>query len=123
MSLQSNSNIINLLDDDDDLIPGPLHPGMKRPAVAAFKPPPMKKPKKPAKGFALIWINHNGPGQSRSWGEMDLDVMGIYSTKALAEEAKQEIVDEHEQCGYGDILVGDDEIDLIIREAPLVFEE
>ena len=48
--------------------------------------------------------------------------MGIYPTKAAAEEAKRNVMSQHMQCGNGDILVGgcwDDEVDLVIRDAPL----
>jgi hypothetical protein len=137
MSLQTNASIINLWDaDEDDSIPGPssltysaVVPGIKRPAVvpASAKQPAKKKPKKPSKGFALLWVAHNGRGnQSRSWRQKDLRVVGIYSSKALAEEAKERLMEQHDQAGYGDILVGgtwDDEIDLVIRDAPLFFEE
>jgi hypothetical protein len=48
--------------------------------------------------------------------------MGVYPTKADAENAKRHIMSQYECCGHGDILVGgtwEDEIDLVIREAPL----
>ena len=48
--------------------------------------------------------------------------MGVYPTKAAAEDAKQNIMNQHECCGHGDILVGgsdEDEIDLVIRETTL----
>jgi hypothetical protein len=141
MSLQTNANIVNLFDDGDDSIPGPSSltyraatvSATKRPAMvpavvpASAKQPAMKKPKKPSKGFALIWVAHNGRGnRSQTWRQKDLRVVGIYSTKASAEEAKERLMEQHEQAGYGDILVGgtwDDEIDLVVRDAPLFFEE
>lgn len=137
MSLQTNPNLVNLLDnDDDDSIPGPvfLNPpavavqGIKRPAVAAVpvKKPATKKPKKPSKGFALLWVCTHGKGQSRSWRQKDLKVVGIYPSKALAEEAKQKLMEKYARAGHGDIVVGgtwEDEIDLVIRDAPLFLEE
>jgi hypothetical protein len=52
--------------------------------------------------------------------------MGVYPSKAAAEEAKKQIMSRHECYGHGDICVGgtwEDEIDLVIREAPLHLEE
>ncbi len=48
--------------------------------------------------------------------------MGVYPSKAAAEEAKRVLMSRHECYGHGDIVVGgtwEDEIDLVIREAPL----
>ena len=133
MSLQNNTNLVNLLEDDDDeSIPGPVFQ-RKRPAVTvptaasapAKKPAPPKKPKQ-TKAFTLIWVCTHGKGQSRKWRQKDLKVIGVYSTKAAAENAKQELMSKYECCGHGDILVGgmwDDEIDLVIRDTPLFLDE
>merc|ERR1712129_141731 len=85
--------------------------------------PPKKKARvKPSKAFCVIWVCTHGKGQSRNWRKKDLKIMGVYPSKTAAEEAKRDIMSQYECCGHGDILVGgcwDDEIDLVIREAPL----
>lgn len=48
--------------------------------------------------------------------------MGVYPSKEAAEEAKRQLMSRYMCCGHGDIIVGhtwEDEIDLVIREAPL----
>ncbi|KAL3905149.1 MAG: hypothetical protein SGILL_009795 [Bacillariaceae sp.] len=89
--------------------------------IAAARQPPKKK-SKPTKAFTLIWVCTHGKGRRSSWRKKDLQIVGIYPSKAAAEEAKREVMSQHEQCGHGDILVGgcwDDEVDLVIRDAPL----
>jgi hypothetical protein len=99
----------------------------KRPAVATKNNATKKKAKKTSpKMYALIWICTHGKGQQRAWRQKDLKIVGVYASKALAEAAKEHVMSQHECCGHGDILVGgswDDEIDLVIREAPLFLEE
>lgn len=104
-------------------------PNTKRKAEIATmqqqqKTPPKKKAKvsKPTKAFSLIWVGVHGRGQRRNWRKKDLKIVGIYPSKGAAEEAKRDIMDQHTCCGHGDILIGgmwDDEVDLVIREAPL----
>ena len=90
--------------------------------IAATSQPPKKKTN-PTKAYSLIWICTHGKGRnSKAWRQKDLKIMGIYATKADAEEAKRKVMGQYECCGHGDILVGPtcwDEIDLVIREAPL----
>jgi hypothetical protein len=85
---------------------------------------PPKKKAKPSTAFSLIWVCTHGKGRNRkAWRGKDLKIMGIYSTKAIAEEAKRNVMRQYDCCGHGDILVGptwEDEIDLVIREAPLL---
>lgn len=53
-----------------------------------------------------------------------MKIMGIYPSKQAAEDAKRNVMDQNECCGHGDIVVGgtwEDEIDLVIREAPMFF--
>ena len=81
----------------------------------------MKKAKT-SKAYSLIWICSHGKGQRRAWRQKDLKIIGVYPSKKDAEEAKRTVMSRHNCCGHGDILVGgswDDEIDLVIREAPL----
>lgn len=124
MSLQNNTNVINLFDDDsDDDLLNPRPPKRKT-TTAVVKPPPKKK--KTNKGFALLWICTHGKGQTGVWTKKDLKVLGVYPTKALAQAAKDQVMSQHDCCGHGDICVGDfeeDEIDLVIRDTPLYLEE
>ena len=153
MSLNNHSNIVNLLDGDDDsgdelLNQGPIFkraitaPSLASavtPAAAARSVdttttalPPAKrikraalKPKKPSKGFALLWICTHGKGKRSSWRQKDLKIIGVYPTKEKAQEAKQQVMSEHDCYGHGDICVGgtwEDEIDLVIRDTPLYLE-
>lgn len=77
----------------------------------------------PSKAFCLIWVCTHGKGRNRrSWRNKDLKIMGVYPSKADAENAKRRVMSQYDCCGHGDILVGgtwEDEIDLVIREAPL----
>lgn len=72
--------------------------------------------------FCLIWIcTHGKGGTRRTWRQKDLKIMGVYSTKADAEDAKRQLMQQHECYGHGDICVGgtwEDEIDLVVREGP-----
>lgn len=86
---------------------------------------PPKKKAKPSKAYSLIWVCTHGKGRNRNWRKKDLQIMGTYSSMNEAELAKQKLMSQYECCGHGDILVGDtwdDEIDLVIREAPLFLE-
>ena len=152
MSLSNHSNIVNLLDGDDDsgdelLNQGPIFKRAVTPAdvarnsvgattsfhhsnTATALPPTKKrksaiKPKKPTKGFALLWICTHGKGRRSSWRQKDLKIVGVYPTKEKAQEAKQQVMSEHDCYGHGDICVGgtwEDEIDLVIRDTPLYLE-
>jgi hypothetical protein len=87
--------------------------------------PPKKKQKTASKAFSLLWICTHGKGRSKTWRKKDLQVVGVYPSKAAAEEAKKQVMSRHLCCGHGDICVGDtweDEIDLVLREAPLHLE-
>lgn len=133
----STENVLDLTlsDSDDENIPAPsgltrkntpssgskTTPGVVRKATSTTAKVPKKKAK-PTKAFSLIWVCTHGKGRSRTWRQKDLKIVGIYPSKAAAEEAKRDVMSEHDCCGHGDILVGgcwDDEIDLVIREAPL----
>jgi len=72
----------------------------------------------PSKPHALLWICAAGKGRGKAWKQSALKVMGVYFDKAAAEKKKREIMEEHECCGHGDIMVGgtwEDEIDLVVR--------
>ncbi len=86
--------------------------------------PQQKKKTKATKAFCLIWVCTHGKGRRSNWRKKDLKIVGVYPSKSHAEEAKRKVMSEHECCGHGDISVGgcwDDEIDLVIREAPMTF--
>ena len=100
--------------------------------VAARKqPPPSKKKKtklkKNEQPHCLIWVCTHGKGHSRSnWRQKDLKIVGVYANKAAAEDARRNVMSQHTCCGHGDILVGgtwEDEIDLVIRPAPLFLDD
>lgn len=89
--------------------------------VTATKAPPKKKVK-PTKAYSLIWVCTHGKGRRSSWRQKDLKIVGVYSSKQAAEQAKEHVMTVNPAYGHGDICVGDtweDEIDLVIREAPL----
>lgn len=98
----------------------------KRPAaVVTVKRKAPKKRKKSELPHCLLWVCTHGKGRSRNWTHSALKVVGVYNSKAAAEQAKRDVMAQHDCCGHGDILVGgcwDDEIDLVIREAPLFME-
>jgi hypothetical protein len=66
-----------------------------------------------------LWICGAGKGQGRQWKQKALKIVGIYATKAAAEQKRQQVILANGgECGHGDICVGDtweDEIDLVIR--------
>mmetsp|Transcript_30895 Transcript_30895/g.61171 ORF Transcript_30895/g.61171 Transcript_30895/m.61171 type:complete len:167 (-) Transcript_30895:16-516(-) len=85
---------------------------------------PAKK-KKSEMPHCVIWVCTHGKGQSKNWRQKDLKIAGVYSSKEAATTAKHEVMQQHECCGHGDILVGgcwDDEIDLVVREAPMFLD-
>jgi hypothetical protein len=85
------------------------------------KAPPPKKLKKSEQPHCLIWVCTHGKGQSRSWRAKDLKLVGVYSSKAAAENVKRNVMAQHECCGHGDILVGgccDNEIDWWFEKHP-----
>ena len=97
----------------------------KRPATAGTKAKQALK-RKCDKPHCLIWVCHHGLGRARTWSNSKLKIIGVYPSKQKAEEAKEKVMSEYENCGYGDILVGDtweDEIDLVIREAPTFLDD
>ena len=112
--------------DDDDVIDltadeKPLSKPTKKRASPPAAGAPAKKSKPPAKAskpHALLWICAAGKGQGRAWKQKALKVVGVYADKAAAEQKKREVMEAHDCCGHGDILVGDtweDEIDLVVR--------
>lgn len=92
-------------------------PPAPKPAPAATKRPveqpravPAKPPAKKAKAaapHALLWICAAGKGQGRAWKAKALKVIGVYATKEAAETKKTQLMERYENCGHGDILVGD----------------
>jgi hypothetical protein len=89
---------------------------------------PTKAPKAPKvskvlvkdQPHVLIWVCHNGLGQSRCWSKKSLKIVGVYGSKLEAETKKEQVMSRYENCGHGDILTGgtwEDEIDLVIRPA------
>mmetsp|Transcript_27988 Transcript_27988/g.39425 ORF Transcript_27988/g.39425 Transcript_27988/m.39425 type:complete len:144 (-) Transcript_27988:136-567(-) len=142
MSLSEKKNVVDLLNDDVDDFSIPPGSGLKRKKAAATtatpshsakrstvtpaKAKPSKKATKKQKSFALIWVGTNGKGRSQKWRQKDLKIVGVYGSKALAEVAKRNVMSQYENCGHGDILVGgcwDDEVDLVIREAPMFLDD
>lgn len=102
------------------------HTSTSSSSSSIVSPPPKKKVKAmPSTVYSLIWVCTHGKGkQRRSWRKKDLKIVGVYPSKNAAEEAKQDVMSRYDCCGHGDILVGgtwEDEIDLVIREAPMHF--
>jgi hypothetical protein len=92
------------------------------PSSSVISEPPAKKPRAPPKSslkpHVLIWICHHGTGQSNKWSMKNPKVIGVYRSKEEAEQKKSQVMSQYQQCGYGDILIGDswnDEIDLLVR--------
>ena len=86
----------------------------------ASKPSKATKVAKKELPHVLIWVSHNGTRPGSGWTNKSLRIVGVYGSKVEAENKKNEIIDQHETAGYGDILVGDtcwDEIDLVVRPA------
>jgi hypothetical protein len=141
-------------DDDDDIIPAASGLRVAAPTAAAANPAASKRPssasteqqqqqpqsanittkkqkttktpKHTNKGYALIWVCCHGKGARRSaWRQKDLKIVGVYPSKAKAQEAKESLMSQYTCCGHGDILVGgtwEDEIDLVIRETQLYLD-
>lgn len=89
-------------------------------AVSAAPKAPRAPPKKNQQPHVLIWVCHCGPSQSGKWTGRNLKIVGVYKNKEEAEAKKTQVMNQYEQCGHGDILVGDtcwDEIDLVVRPA------
>lgn len=81
---------------------------------------PPKKKKVVVQPHVLIWVCHHGPNMQGKWNGNNLKVIGVYATKEAAVAKKHQMIDQHGNGGYGDLLVGDswsDEIDLEIRKA------
>lgn len=103
---------------------GLVSPAVSNRSSQKIRQQPPKKKSKPSKAFSLIWVCTHGKGRRSSWRKKDLKIVGIYPSKNAAEEAKRNIMSQHDCCGHGDILVGgtwEDEVDLVIREAPMHF--
>jgi hypothetical protein len=86
------------------------------PAVKPARKPAQKRAN--TKPHALLWICSAGKGQSRTWKQKSLKVIGVYASKDDAERKKAELMNQYDCCGHGDILVGgtwEDEIDLVVR--------
>jgi hypothetical protein len=99
-----------------------------RPTDSTARQPPKKKRKTAAQmPHCIIWVCTHGKGQCRrQWRQRDLKIVGIYSTRQAAESAKLVLMQDYECCGHGDILTGgswEDEIDLVIRPAPLFLDK
>ena len=65
----------------------------------------------------VLWLPHHGKGRRKTWSKMR--VLGVFATKKDADEHKRKVMQQHECCGHGDILVGGtwaDEIDLIVKK-------
>ena len=121
----SDDDVIDLTADDKPLqsrakLTG-TKPTKKRASPAATAAPAAKKSKpaaKASKPHALLWICAAGKGQGRAWKQKALKVVGVYASKAAAEDKKRAVMEKHDCCGHGDILVGgtwEDEIDLVVR--------
>ncbi len=83
-----------------------------------------KKKTKPTKAYCLIWVTPHGISPRRHWTKMQLKIVGVYASKADAEQEKRNLMNKYENGGYGDIdLDGtyDGEISLVVREAPMNF--
>ena len=77
-------------------VTGRKNPAATRSAPTAARPPAAKKAK-PAKAYSLIWVCHwgkcGGPGaQNKPWRKKDLKIVGIYATKAAAEQVIMHIM-------------------------------
>ena len=138
--VMSNKGIINVLDSDDEALPEPSGLSFSISSDASHRATPITsqsvnkraattaiiksvpKKVKPSKAFCLIWVCTHGKGRRSSWRKKDLQIVGVYASKDAAQKAKEEVMSRYDCCGHGDILVGgcwDDEIDLVIREAPM----
>jgi len=87
-------------------------------ANKSTKAPKVPKVAKKDLPHVLIWVCHNGARQGSGWTNHSLRVVGVYGSKSEAEQKKDAVMNQYEQCGHGDILVGGscwDEIDLVIR--------
>eukprot|EP01032_Pedospumella_encystans_P008199 gene8199-9758_t len=92
-----------------------IAPNVTNKATKAPKAPKVAKKDLP---HVLIWVCHNGTRQGSGWTNHSLRIVGVYGSKAEAEQKKLAVMNQYEQCGHGDILVGGtcwDEIDLVIR--------
>ena len=64
----------------------------------------------------LLWVPHNGLGRKKTW--TDLKALGIFPNRAAAEAERVKVMGRYDNCGHGDILVGDcwdDEVDLVVK--------
>lgn len=119
--MAENNREVIVIDDDEEPQQAAIPSSSKRPAkMMASKP---KKAKKDMP-HVLLWVPHHGPtGARKSWAK--LKAIGIFESKEAAEAKKASIMAQHDQCGYGDILVGntfEDEIDLIIKPCELFLD-
>lgn len=115
-----------VINSDDDSPQKALMPptGHKRPVKALANKP--KKAKKDVP-HVLLWVPHNGTrGMCGDNEWCGLEVIGVYKSKEAAELKREELLEEHDQCGEGDILVGDtweDEVDLVVKPCELFLDE
>ena len=90
----------------------------KKRASSSTSSSKVKKVAKKDSPHVLLWMVAAGKGQSRTWTQKALRVIGIYPSKADAERKKNEITDQHRCNGYGNLITGpywEDEIELVIR--------
>lgn len=86
--------------------------------IKTTKAPKVPKVAKKYLPHVLIWVCHNGTRQGSGWTNHSLRIVGVYGSKSEAEQKKDAVMNQCEQCGHGDILVGGscwDEIDLVVR--------
>ncbi len=112
------ADVIDLTGDAQPCAAAALKRAAPAPTAAPAAPPAAKKPKAaaPAKPHALLWIPFTCKGGRKT------RVVGVYDTKQQALAAKEKLMEQHDCCGHGDILVGDtweDEISLVVLPAPL----
>ena len=90
----------------------------KKRASSSTSSSKVKKVAKKDSPHVLLWMVAAGKGQSRTWTQKALRVIGIYPSKADAESKKNAITDQHRCNGYGNLITGpywEDEIELVIR--------
>ena len=115
------ADVVDLTGDAQPGAAAALKRAAPAPTAAPAAPPAAKKPKaaapaKPRAAHALLWIPFTCKGGRKA------RLVGVYETKQAALAAKEKLMEQHDRCGHGDILVGDtweDEISLVVLPAPL----